>query len=137
MICQPSCVEAIDCCEASGIPPGMGCPTESPFELVCPDGVCRPGECGSDDECPQGRVCVATNGVSLCREPCEQDDDCMFVPSCSGIADDGTKYCGSVGTGCTTDDDCMGLGICVDEKCGCTSDADCPPDAGCTPSWNN
>jgi hypothetical protein len=141
ILCQPKCSTAVDCCgPLDELPPGVTCPGPYPYNYVCDAGFCAGlAPCTSDDECqtqsPDG-ICVEVDRAARCVKSCGSDADCFATLVCSGSSA-GRSYCESSSTedpfGCETDDQCeaSGWGRCIDGRCGCTSDADCPADAGC------
>jgi hypothetical protein len=79
-------------------------------------------------------LCLEVDQLARCVPGCATDDDCYPTWSCTGSSG-GEMFCERNDTidpfACQIDDDCQGLGRCFDGRCGCTSDADCPPDAAC------
>jgi hypothetical protein len=132
--CAQGCVEDEDCCPIGAV----NCPGDDyPNNYVCDQGVCEFGGCTADSDCT-GAVtpndeCHAIEGVGVCFEPCANDNDCLLQvgTTCSGVADDDTKYCAPEPEApCEEDADCGGAGLCDVEsgECMCSSDEEC--DAG-------
>lgn len=70
--------------------------------------------------------CFTLSGTHSCALACMVDGDCTAPLTCSGMDDNGKKYClASGGSGCTDDASCAGLGKCVNKVCVCDSDAEC------------
>jgi len=51
-------------------------------------------EAGSEDECVDGAICTnEAGGDNVCREICEDQDDCPAGYSCNGIEGSNKKSC--------------------------------------------
>lgn len=132
-VCVQSCVKDADCCSEDPLCPSPMFPHNPRCSAA---GSCELPQCSSDEECTfDGGVpaneCHPIDGIDSCFTPCEADGDCSQFTgvTCTGIADDGVKYCSLPQTACRGDGDCLpGLGDKCDVEsgiCGCEHDLDC------------
>ncbi len=128
-VCRLGCNEAADCCPVGSI----NCPGDYPNNWACEAGLCELPGCQTNEQCAAiGNFadieCHPIAGTGSCFVPCEADADCVSLPdaSCSGVADDGARFC-LVESLCQTDADCAGEGRCDPQTgaCGCHDDDDC------------
>lgn len=124
--CAQPCANAVDCCPPSPMSP---CPSDTyPNNFECKNGACYSGQCSSTADCTAinpNLDCLTFSGQKSCVFDCALDGDCMAPLTCTGVDDDGKKYCVFSGGGCTDDTSCGGFGKCVDKVCVCSSDTDC------------
>jgi len=130
-----------DCAPAAG-----QCKKDSdcPYTTICNSeyGKCLKG-CGSDKECPTGKVC----SLFRCVEPCSSDNECTKLSADAKCID---KHC-TIPGGCLGPTECPEKEThcdLVDHKCkpGCVTDFDCKEfgkkceagkciDKGCKENW--
>lgn len=124
--CTRPCGTLIDCC-----PPGSpaACPGNMyPYNYQCNSGICYAPECSSTADCTKigpDLDCFNLSDFHACGEGCLLDGDCGAAQTCTGVDDDGKKYCELPSGGCTDDVACSGLGKCVNKVCVCENNADC------------
>jgi hypothetical protein len=124
--CTKPCGTVGDCCPAGS----MGCPSNSyPNNYTCDKGACKSPECATTADCSAldpAQDCLALSGFKTCVDACAKDGDCKAPATCSGLDDNGKKYClAPSGGGCTDDASCSGFGKCVNKVCVCESATDC------------
>jgi hypothetical protein len=93
---------------------GFACSTGSWCDKV--DGICKPGACGYDEDCPEELACDTDTNV--CKPPCDLgdgvgceclvDSDCPALSFCWGghCLDGGTRDCSRSGNGELEHGDC-------------------------------
>lgn len=123
--CTKPCGTVTDCC-----PPGsVDCPSNMyPNNWECAQGACLSPQCATNADCTAvdpDQGCFLLGDFSSCLAACVNDGDCTAPLTCSGVDDNGAKYCKATGGGCTDDASCGGFGKCVDKVCVCAADADC------------
>ena len=95
--CIRTCDGPFDCCPAGS---EGSCPGAYPWNLDCIAGLCVPGQCESDADCPAGdppQACRAVNGLRICVTLCDADPEVCTQPNtglaCSATTDEGEGYC--------------------------------------------
>ena len=95
--CIRTCDGPFDCCPAGS---EGSCPGPYPWNVDCIDGLCVPGQCASDSDCPTSgplRACRAVDGLRMCVTLCDDDPEVCAQPdtglACSGVTDEGASYC--------------------------------------------
>lgn len=95
--CIRGCDGPFDCCPAGS---EGSCPGPYPWNLDCIDGLCVPGQCTSDADCPTAdpaQACRAVDGLQICVTLCGDDPTVCTQPNtglaCSGATDEGDAYC--------------------------------------------
>ncbi len=123
--CTKPCGTVIDCCPAGA----MDCPSNMyPNNYTCDKSACKSPQCATTADCTAQdpkQDCLTLSGFKSCSNTCASDGECTAPATCSGMDDNGKKYCLSSGGGCANDAACAGFGKCVDKVCVCQKDADC------------
>jgi hypothetical protein len=124
--CTKPCGTVLECCPAGS----MGCPSNMyPNNYKCDKNACRAPQCATTADCAMQdptQDCLALSGFNTCGNTCSSDGQCTAPATCSGVDDNGKKYClSSGGGGCADDVACGGFGKCVNKVCVCQKDADC------------
>jgi hypothetical protein len=123
--CTKPCGTVIDCCPAGAV----NCPSNMyPNNYACDKSACKAPQCATTADCSAldpTQDCLALSGFNSCSSTCVNDGDCSAPATCSGVDDNGKKYCLSSGGGCVDDASCSGFGKCVNKVCVCQKDADC------------
>jgi hypothetical protein len=123
--CTKPCGTVLECCPAGS----MGCPSNMyPNNYKCDKNACRAPQCATTADCAMQdptQDCLALSGFNTCGTTCASDGQCTAPATCSGVDDNGKKYCLSSGGGCVSDAACGGFGKCVNKVCVCQKDADC------------
>lgn len=95
--CMRTCEGPFDCCPAGS---EGSCPGAYPYNIDCIEGLCVPGRCESDDECPAADPplsCRPVGGLPTCVTLCDDDPTVCMQPntgfSCSAQTDEGEGYC--------------------------------------------
>lgn len=129
--CVRSCATPADCC-----PPNLpNCPSNQyPTNFTCDNGICGPPQCAVKADCTNGGQtpqydCILTNGTHGCAQPCVTDAECTVPATCTGIADDQSKFCKleQPPFTCTPGESCNGPGVCnaAGDACVCATSAQC------------
>jgi hypothetical protein len=96
--CIRTCEGPFDCCPAQS---AGSCPGPYPWNLECIDGLCVPGQCTTDADCPAtagpAQVCRPVDGLRICVTPCADDPNACVQSdtalACSAMTDEGEAYC--------------------------------------------
>lgn len=123
--CTKPCGTVVDCCPVGSV----GCPSNMyPNNYSCDKSACKAPQCATTADCAAvdpTQECLVLPGFNACSATCKSDGECTAPATCSGVDNNGKKYCLSSGGGCTDDASCGGLGKCVNKVCACASTADC------------
>ena len=123
--CQRTCTTAKDCCPNQMDP---NCPgADYPYNYTCnAKGTCEAPQCKANGECVlAGYKCFTITAKGSCRKDCTADPTvCEGTDACTGVADNGDKFCQSTSE-CMTNADCGGYGACINSFCVCLGNADC------------
>ncbi|MEO0460890.1 MAG: hypothetical protein AAF219_08600, partial [Myxococcota bacterium] len=105
------------------VPDGSPCADDPQCVNLCIVDTCEPSQvglredCGEDEDCASGRVCLSGGGLGECRipngsqEPCEQDFECegaCFDSRCDELRE--------LGQGCERGSQCV-TGNCIGGAC--------------------
>jgi hypothetical protein len=95
--CIRTCDGPFDCCPAGS---AGSCPGAYPWNIDCVDGLCVPGQCESDADCPAAeppQACRPVDGLRTCVTLCDADPDVCLQPdtglACSAATDEGESHC--------------------------------------------
>lgn len=95
-----------------------------------PVAVLAADECTTDDDCPEGLICMPSPCPAIA---CEDPTDCPPCDSVGTCIDPGPSGGSGIGKECTTDPDCPFGFVCQEQEVPCPGAA-CPPcDCGCRP----
>jgi hypothetical protein len=146
----PECQMATDCPAGRACDPTTGaCSKSCSAEAACNGGCCTAmvgGTCVSGDDstaCGNGSVCLACEGATSTCVGGVCSGACTGAGCAAGLCCTGSGSCepGDAATACGSMAACMdctassrGARCLPDEKCGCLTAADCPPQHACSPT---
>jgi hypothetical protein len=123
--CTKPCGTVAECCPVGA----MSCPSNMyPNNYTCDKSACKSPECATTADCAAldpKQDCLTQSGSKTCSTTCVADGDCLAPSTCSGLDDNGKKYCLASGGGCANDAACSGFGKCVNKVCVCEKASDC------------